>query len=505
MTETPQPFEAHFTALLRKQAHDSGDGVTVYHCLAGETRFLTLDGMRTLADAAGQEVLVLTSGLGEERGRWVPAHVHAFGAQRLYRVSLRRNKQTKVLYATDGHRWLVRRPDRVLTTLDLRPGQRLAHVRAERYTGVMDHEGVRHGFHFGDGTVHFRPNDRTYGAVTLWGAKQDLDHFFEEVAGVGHPVQTLAGVLGTRFTAGLKGYTKELPSLSAPAEYLYGWLAGYIAADGSVGRTGQVSLTSTVLENLEHVRDLATVLGIGTFGITSKQRVGYGSEPSTLFTLGFSAADLPRDFFLREDHLARCNPNATERFGWTVVGVESTDRTEEVYCAVVPDTQSFALEDNIHSGNCPFCGSGQVLARSDRTIECEFCHTAFTVQVQPVYPAFPQTVNGMPVQVPGMPGEIGNPAPAVDPMGDPTQVAGAPAPLDQPADASDDEADSEDEQEDDDESGDGPPFDKASSLRTSAGAWLGKDAYLAHLATRFTDDRATTVAAIRARQEARRG
>lgn len=59
--------------------------------------------------------------------------------------------------------------------------------------------------------------------------------------------------------------------------------------------------------------------------------------------------------------------------------------------------------------HCPFCGSGQVLARSDRTIECEFCHTSFTVQVQPEYSAFPQTMDGMPVQVPGMPGQIDQP------------------------------------------------------------------------------------------------
>jgi hypothetical protein len=56
--------------------------------------------------------------------------------------------------------------------------------------------------------------------------------------------------------------------------------------------------------------------------------------------------------------------------------------------------------------HCPFCGSGQVIARSDGTVECEFCHTAFTVQVQPEMPAFPQTINGMPVDVPGMPGAL---------------------------------------------------------------------------------------------------
>lgn len=75
--------------------------------------------------------------------------------------------------------------------------------------------------------------------------------------------------------------------------------------------------------------------------------------------------------------------------------------------------------------HCPFCGSGQVIARSDNTVECEFCKTAFTVQVQPQFAAFPQTVNGMPMDVPGMPGQIGAPD-GMDPMGgppiDPSQV-----------------------------------------------------------------------------------
>jgi hypothetical protein len=73
--------------------------------------------------------------------------------------------------------------------------------------------------------------------------------------------------------------------------------------------------------------------------------------------------------------------------------------------------------------HCPFCGSGQVIARSDRTIECEFCHTCFTVQVQPQYSAFPQTVNGVPVDVPGMPGQVGadptQAPPGMDPGMDP--------------------------------------------------------------------------------------
>lgn len=474
----------------QKVAHDSGDGATIFHCLAGETRYLTPDGPRTLAETANQEVLVLTGALGAERGGWTPAHIHSFGQQRLWAVTLKRNKQTKILHATDGHRWLVRRKDRIVTTQNLRPGHRLAHLRMERYPGGADHEGIRHGFHFGDGSVQVR-GERTYGAVTLWGPKRDLADYFREVARAEYETVTEGGVEGLRFTSGMKDYRKELPDLHAPAEYLYGWLMGYMAADGSVGSTGQVTLSSAIRENLERVQDIATLLGIGTYGITGKMRTGYGSVPSMLFQMGLSGADLPEEFFLRSDHRDRSNPGAQERFGWTVVSVNSTDRVEEVYCAVVPGTQSFVLEDNIHTGNCPFCGSGQVIARSDRTTECEYCHTCFTIQVQPQFPAFPQTIDGMPMQVPGMPGQIGGPpgVPGADPM------AGGMPPGQDPMDGTDDGSmppggDEEDGGAPSDEEppeDNAPPFAKGSMLRTASGTPLDWDNYLRHLAIRHAD------------------
>jgi hypothetical protein len=54
--------------------------------------------------------------------------------------------------------------------------------------------------------------------------------------------------------------------------------------------------------------------------------------------------------------------------------------------------------------HCPFCGSGAVSGGQDGTVTCDFCHTAFTVQVQPRHTNMPQTINGQPYNVPGMPG-----------------------------------------------------------------------------------------------------
>lgn len=53
--------------------------------------------------------------------------------------------------------------------------------------------------------------------------------------------------------------------------------------------------------------------------------------------------------------------------------------------------------------HCPGCGSGSVTRRSDGSVECEFCGNVYTIWAQPKFPAMPQTVDGQPVSIPGMP------------------------------------------------------------------------------------------------------
>lgn len=149
--------------------------------------------------------------------------------------------------------------------------------------------------------------------------------------------------------------------------------------------------------------------------------------------------------------------------------------------------------------HCPFCGSGQVIARSDRTTECEYCHACFTVQVQPQFPAFPQTIDGMPMQVPGMPGQIGGPPAAPDPAAggmDPSMdPMGGGAPMDPEADA--DGLPGDDGGDEEDGGDDAPPWAKNSMLRTASGASLNWDSYLKHLAIKHADDKDAVIARVR--------
>jgi hypothetical protein len=58
--------------------------------------------------------------------------------------------------------------------------------------------------------------------------------------------------------------------------------------------------------------------------------------------------------------------------------------------------------DPLITSHCPFCGSGQVVGRSDGTIMCDFCGQNYIVRVQPAFPGMPQMPNG-----PGAPSDIG--------------------------------------------------------------------------------------------------
>jgi hypothetical protein len=46
------------------------------------------------------------------------------------------------------------------------------------------------------------------------------------------------------------------------------------------------------------------------------------------------------------------------------------------------------------TSHCPFCGSGQVIGRSDGNIECEFCGMTYLVRIQPMFTGMPQQPMG---------------------------------------------------------------------------------------------------------------
>lgn len=433
-------------------------------CLAGETEYLTYNGYKTLKETVGTVQKVLTS-----TGQWVDAEIRDFGTQQLYAVTMRRNKQTKTIYATAGHRWFLqpRARDRLPGTggktqieqvtfdsRDQRPwvarepmkrhalsevdadhrratcsecgpvsinkagpdrwmcreAKRQCHARQRERTrlGVTTRRfglkagdrlqwviprtsldrwypnptGVAHGVVFGDGARE--SNDESLRGngckITLFGAKDEqLLRYFagcptKRMDVTDNPNRHVGGVEVT----GLPGFFKDRPNLHESAEYLYGWLAGYFAADGWVSELGTPVLECASREVLEFVVAVCNRLTIGVADIRSRIRRGCTGagflHDRNMARFGRCALDKERplhrlsligrtvrpELFLIEEHRRRFEGHQADpgRLSWEVVSVEETQRHEQVYCAVVPGTASFALTGNILTGNCPISEPG---------------------------------------------------------------------------------------------------------------------------------------------------
>jgi DNA primase len=323
----------------------------LWHCLAGETRVLTWEGVRPIRELAGGTHRILA-----RDGNWVEAPFYSFGVQPLMRLTIGRNRQVKELFATAEHRWFVRsgadqRSVREVVTGELRPGQRLAWKFPEsRIVKTPPCPfGIAHGITYGDGT--------RYGS----GSIAQLDRVKDTSLVEWFPHSLVSDDGRSLVVRHLPRFFKELPPLDETVSYLYGWLAGYVAADGHVAEDGTVMVNCSSRETLEYVRAVCTRLGIGTYGVTEQVREGFpGREPSSLFRIHFINEDLTEEFFLLDQHRLRfaSSPKADARRGWVVRSVERTDRVEEVFCAVVEQGHAFVLEDNILTGNCFGCSQG---------------------------------------------------------------------------------------------------------------------------------------------------
>ncbi len=323
-----------------------------FHCLAGDTRVLTWDGARPISELAGGTHRILGS-----RGDWIEAPFKSYGVQPLLKITLTRNRQVKELFATDEHRWFVRsgkdqRGSREVLTKNLKAGDRLVpkfpRSRIQRTTPSPF--GIAHGFTYGDGT----PSGTGSMALICPPKDEAMLKWFPHS-------HTSVRDDGNLLVHHLPRFFKERPERDESVSYLYGWLAGYFAADGCVAADGTVILNSADKSDLEFVRLLCTRLGIATYGITTQLRAGFeGREPSEIHRIHFVNDDLTSDFFLLDSHRDRFESNQKNfaRLGWVVQSVEETDRVEEVFCAEVEDGHAFTLEDNILTGNCFGCQEG---------------------------------------------------------------------------------------------------------------------------------------------------
>lgn len=323
-----------------------------YNCLAGDTLVVTRDGWVPISELAGSIVELLTAVPGQGGpGRWVNAPISSFGKQKLYKITIGKHGIERTIRATADHRWFVRGYDgplKEVTTLDLQPrdgqsGHRLASLKPQSVASrtIPSDIGIMAGLVYGDGTV------TQYGgrAFLANGEKETLEVYFPP----GLPRwENEHGVIVSGLPTSWKN---AAPEMSEGTNVVYGWIAGYFAADGRVSKDGAIELSSADRERLEVVRTRALQLGIGTTAITSVMRTGFGTEPTPLYSLRFDARSLDESFFLLPHHRERFSKDIKRAADWSILSVEE-DGEEEVYCATVEDTEAFVIDEFILTGNC---------------------------------------------------------------------------------------------------------------------------------------------------------
>jgi hypothetical protein len=217
--------------------------------------------------------------------------------------------------------------------------------------------GIAHGMVFGDG---YRKSSGGGCSITLYGEKDaNLLPYF---AGCTRANYSKEGQTQGIALTDMPRHFKDRPQLDEGASYLYGWLAGYFAADGTVSKKGEVFLDSSSYGNIEHARTVCQILGIKTSDpyvvvATGKEAVfpqGHAfTRDADYYRLRITAESLTEKFFCIPEHRARWEKNLgrKSRDSWTIVSVDETDREEEVYCPIVPETEAFTLDGNILTGN----------------------------------------------------------------------------------------------------------------------------------------------------------
>ena len=319
--------------------HDAPSSTFLPYCFSGDTKILTKDGIKKLVDLVGKDIKVLNKDNG-----WEDATVKHFGKAPLRKLTLERYGVIKEILVTGNHRWFVKDSNdkrTIIETDDLKQGMRIPFNTSVTWAQVAPSPfGVAHGFFIGDGDKgeHLRAN--------FCGDKEALLPYFTP--------NTIGGTDAEKSVTGIPRYFRELPSLSETTQYLYGWLSGYFAADGSIDENGRCTISSTKLENLEFVRDVLCVLGMPVNEIRYQDRVSnLTNEYGRIYILTLSSEYLKENFFIRPLHKERFKETTDRKNrSWIVRSIEPTDIEEDIYCAVVPGTQSFTLDNNILTHNC---------------------------------------------------------------------------------------------------------------------------------------------------------
>lgn len=355
------------------------DEMAGFNPVTGDTRVVTREyGNVPIASLVGTQAEVLN-----RYGRWTPAVFRGYGTQPVVSVRLKRNSNSELtVRCTRNHRWLLSSGE-VLPTSELRTGQRIPHASAPKPAIDADYRrGVQHGLVYGDGTA-VKTCERVRGYnIRLCGPSAELLPWF-----AGYPVSYSPSANGDPIVMMHDGFAathslKTLPSPSETESYLLGFLRGWFAADGSVSASSQATLCVTSA-GVDWLKAHGERFGfIVQRVIQQPNATNFGERSAVSFVV-----HIHRDGLVPEDMLCSWK---RENFrplqsSYTVVAVEDHNESAPVFCAEVPDTNTFVLAGGIVTGNCSYVAVDHIRA-FDEILYVLMCGTGvgFSVERQSI-------------------------------------------------------------------------------------------------------------------------
>ncbi len=317
---------------------------TLSNCFSGDTEIRTRQGIVKMKDVVDKDIEVFSF------GAWRPATVRCFGEQRICKLNVKKLTSNTSYSVTSNHIWYAKKSSdsafKEYTTAELEHGMILREDYTKAYRAYKPSPfGVAHGLFYGDGDhtgVHRRMN--------FCGDKVELlPYFMPDTVGISGDVATVCSIPKIFWGK---------PSLNETASYLYGWLSGYFASDGSIDTHGNCVICSSKKSDLEFVQDVLCVLGMPIYEIREQVRESnLTHEVSTIYILTLNCKYLNESFFIRSKHKERylSKKVGSRKDAWLVDSVETSDEFEPVYCVVEDERHSFTLKNGILTHNCYCC------------------------------------------------------------------------------------------------------------------------------------------------------
>jgi NAD-dependent dihydropyrimidine dehydrogenase PreA subunit len=315
-------------------------------CFAPSERFLTTEGLRTFDELEGQSCRVLTDDgfrpalVKRFRRRpvvkleFAPAFEERtrYGGTSLTTRNISRFRRT--IWATSTHAWPLAGGER---TASLAQGQFVPSASAKPGRDSETYRlGVLHGLVFGDGSWNKQeirsPHHLHY--VQLYGEKVGkFKDFFDQV-NFSPSLDVHPGYVGTGVVRAPVNLKRSLPE-TGDAEYIAGFVDGWLASDGDLVKAGSWRLRSTDHEALTWLEAAAPYAGFVA--------VGSGQESNAETNFGVRSRPI-RWLYL-----------ATREVFWRVMSVDETEREVDTFCAVVPGKHAFTLAGGVLTKNCGAC------------------------------------------------------------------------------------------------------------------------------------------------------